>query len=113
MFVRGDTEFNKRQREGQHHKDNSEEEKWPEGRYTQAYIKILFVSPYPTNPEKRPYSNNFISIFSQELFFFNFIATEKIVQCKQCYLSRLFVYLILLPIVGNFISIFSQEYIFF
>ena len=34
-------------------------------------LKFLFVSPYPTDPEKRPYSQKFISIFSQD-FFLNF-----------------------------------------
>ena len=69
---------------------------------------------YLFQPEKRPYSKKFISIFSQEyIFFLISLQLDKIVQCKQCYPSKLFVYLILLPIVGNFISIFSQEYIYF
>ena len=37
---------------------------------TEAKIKILFVSPYPTDPQKRPYPKYFISIFSQEFIFF-------------------------------------------
>ena len=63
-------------------------------------MKILFVSPYPNDPEKRAYSKKFISFFSQEYFFLISLQPERIVQCKQCYLSKVFVYLISLPIVG-------------
>ena len=33
------------------------------------YIKILTVSPYPTNPEKKVLLKKIISIFIQEFFF--------------------------------------------
>ena len=32
-------------------------------------LKIYFVSPYPSNPEKRSYPKKCILIFSQEYFF--------------------------------------------
>ena len=72
------------------------------------YICVLLPTPklkfylFPlTRPTlKKPYSNNFISIFSQVYFFQISLQPERIVQCKQCYLSKLFVYLIVLPIVG-------------
>ena len=66
----------------------------------EAQIKILFVSLYSTDPEKRGYSKIFISIFSQEYFFLISMQPERIIKCKQCYLSKLFVYIILLSIVG-------------
>ena len=56
-------------------------------RHNEALIKILFASPYPTDPEKRPYSKNFISIFSQEYFFLISLQPERIVQCKKYYLK--------------------------
>ena len=59
-------------------------------------LKLKFYLFPLTRPtlKKSPYSKNFISIFSQD-FFFNFIAS-----LEKCHLSKLFVYLILLPIVG-------------
>ena len=62
-------------------------------------LKFYLFPLTPLTLKKKPYSNFFFSIFSQD-FFFNLLQTERIVQCKQCYLTKLFVYLILLPIVG-------------
>ena len=38
--------------------------------------------------------------FSVKNFFLISLQTKRIVQCKQCCLSKLFVHLIILPIVG-------------
>ena len=64
----------------------------------------LFPLTRPTL-KKGPYSKNFISIFSQEFFFKISLQTKRIVQCNQCYLSKLFVYSIILPIVGLYIQL--------
>ena len=66
----------------------------------EALIKILFVSPYPTHPEKKALLKEFYFNFQSRIFFFISFQTKRIVQCKQRYLSKLLVYLIILPIVG-------------
>ena len=44
---------------------------------SQAKIKIIFVSPYPTDPKNCPYLKNFIAIFQTRFFFFFFFNTER------------------------------------
>ena len=53
----------------------------------------LFPLTRPTL-KKRPYSKKIISIFSQELFFFNFIVNLENCPMKQCYLSKLFYFIV-------------------
>ena len=63
-------------------------------------LKFYFFPLTRPTLKKRPCSKKNISIFSQEFFFKIPLQTKRIVQCKQCYLRKLFVYLILLPLVG-------------
>ena len=71
----------------------------------EALIKILFVSPYPTDPEKKALLKKNYFNFQSRIFFLISLQPERIVQCKQCYLSKFFVYSILLPIVGLYSKI--------
>ena len=64
-------------------------------------LKFYLFPPYPTDPEKKPLLKNLYFNFQSRIYFFWIsLQTLRIVQCKQCYLSRLFVYLIWLPIIG-------------
>ena len=62
--------------------------------------QILFVSLTRPTLKKGPTQKFYFNFQSRIYIFLISLQPESIVQCKQCYLSKLFVYLILLPIVG-------------
>ena len=61
--------------------------------------KLKFYSFPLTRPTlKKGPTQKFYFNFQSRIFFKISLQPERIVQCNQCYLSKLFVYLILLPI---------------
>ena len=59
----------------------------------------FYLFPLTQQALKKGPTQKMLFKFSVKNIFLNFIATRENCPCKQCYLSKLFVYLILLPIV--------------
>ena len=67
---------------------------WP--RQLRPKLKFYLFPLTHSTLKKRPYPKYFISIFSQELLFFKFHCklSERIVQCKKCYISLKKIFLV-------------------
>ena len=71
----------------------------------QLSLGLKFVSPYPTDPEKKVLLKKFYFNFQSRIIFFYFIANldnflmQTVLSLKK-FLEKLFVYLIVLPLVG-------------
>ena len=69
--------------------------------FTGPKLKFYLFPLTRTTLKKKPLLKKILFQFLVKNYFFVIsLQTFRIVQCKQCYLSRLFVYLILLPLVG-------------
>ena len=55
-----------------------------------AKIRIIFISPYTTDPENKPRLKNFVSIFKQDIFFNFIIKKNELSNVISVILIRIF-----------------------
>ena len=73
-------------------------------------LKFLFVSPFPTDPEKEPLPKKFYFNFQKRIIFKKKIQTERIVKFKQCYIFLNKIFLVSIVCAFSFIAYIRTIY---